>query len=221
VAPGSAAEEIGLQVGDRFVAIEGTSVNSLSDLKMGLMLGAEGRKLGLKVERNGTHREFTVASEALFRDSAWTFPQLGVQVDAFEVRDVGGPVDWAALSLADCGRVVDGSRRFFLGLFKHPTNARHASGPIGMVRAIKQTSEVRLTALLWVAAMISMALAVFNLVPAAILDGTRMLFASLHIALGKAIPRRVQSVYTAVTAMMLVWLMIFSTYGDVVRLFIA
>lgn len=221
VAPDSPAEKLGLQVGDEFVSIGSTGVRTFSDIRVGLMLAAEGRSFDITVEREGVRRSFTAASGELIRENRWEVPQLGVQIDAWGAREVGGPLDWAALSLADCGRVADGTRKFLVGLVHNPTNARHASGPIGMVDKVQQAGRMDLRMLLWIAAMISMALAVFNLLPAAILDGTRMLFAAVHMLRGKPLSPQLRGAYTFATALALFWLIGFSTYGDIARLFVS
>ena len=220
VAQGSAAEAMGLAIGDRIEGVNGHPITSFVELKQELMLGCEGETITVRVSRDGTPLDCRVASAALTRENSWTVPQLGVGVEAFGQRKTTGPVDWATLALVDCWRVVDGTGRFISGVFAHPTVARHAAGPIGMVRTVKSLGEVELLALLWAAAMLSMALAVFNIIPLAILDGTRMLFELIQIVFRRALPIRLQHAYMIATGVLVLVLMLTANTADVIRLIV-
>lgn len=92
-------------------------------------------------------------------------------------------------------------------------------GPIGMGSLIGQAAQVGINYFLQFIAVISISLAVFNLLPIPALDGGRLLFLAIEKIKGKAIPRKIEDNITTACFSLLVLLMIFITIKDITRLF--
>jgi regulator of sigma E protease len=92
------------------------------------------------------------------------------------------------------------------------------AGPVGIVGLVEEASQFGLTALLLFTALISVNLAVINLLPFPALDGGRLLFVAIEVVKGSPInPIWVARLNTA-GIILLLMLMVAVTYNDIARL---
>jgi regulator of sigma E protease len=97
------------------------------------------------------------------------------------------------------------------------------AGPVGMAVATKDISNRDISQIIFFAAMISLSLAVFNILPIPALDGGRILFVLAEVPLGliwkKKLPKNIEQTTHALGFMFLIGLMIFVTYFDILKIF--
>lgn len=92
------------------------------------------------------------------------------------------------------------------------------AGPIGIVGMVGDAADFGLVALLSFTAIISLNLAVINLLPFPALDGGRLLFVIVETITGKEIPSHVAGWTNGVGFILLMLLMLAVTYNDILRL---
>lgn len=92
------------------------------------------------------------------------------------------------------------------------------AGPVGMIGLVGDASVMGLSYLISLVALISVNLAIMNLVPFPALDGGRLVFILIEAIRGKDIPPRVAHSVNAAGFFILLFLMALLTYGDVMRL---
>lgn len=110
------------------------------------------------------------------------------------------------------------------GIFTKGENVSDSlSGPVGMAVATKDIAEKDLSYIAFFAAMISLSLAVFNILPIPALDGGRILFVLSEIPAKliwkRKLPKSVEQTTHALGFLFLIGLMIFVTYFDILKLF--
>ena len=93
------------------------------------------------------------------------------------------------------------------------------AGPVGIAGLVGDASAFGLSALLTFVAVISLNLAVINLLPVPALDGGRLVFVAIEAARGRALDPAWASRVNLVGFALLMLLMIFITYNDIARLF--
>ena len=93
------------------------------------------------------------------------------------------------------------------------------SGPVGIAGMVGEASSLGLSFLLGFIAMISINLAVLNLVPFPALDGGRVLFVLIEIAIRRRIKPAIANWCNMIGFGLLIALMLFVTYKDILRLF--
>ena len=93
------------------------------------------------------------------------------------------------------------------------------AGPIGIAGMVGEASDIGISYLLGFIAMISINLAILNLVPFPALDGGRVLFVLVEIIIRKKIKSVVVNWLNFIGFALLILLMIFVTYKDILRLF--
>lgn len=114
--------------------------------------------------------------------------------------------------------------RLIKGAFTQGENISDSlSGPVGMAVATKDIASKSLSDITFFAAMISLSLAVFNILPIPALDGGRILFVLSEIPAKlfwkRKLPKSVEKTTHALGFLFLIGLMIFVTYFDILKLF--
>ncbi|MCM8784274.1 MAG: RIP metalloprotease RseP [Candidatus Omnitrophica bacterium] len=91
------------------------------------------------------------------------------------------------------------------------------SGPLGIFFITKWAAELGLNALLNLLAVLSISLALFNILPIPVLDGGHIFFLIMEKIRGRAISVRTQETISRVGMTLLIILMIFVFYNDLIR----
>jgi len=182
ILPESPAEVAGLQPGDRIVAIAGQAINSPSQIPERIS-GSEGKELTLTVVRGGEQVALGPVRPRKQTDGSF---KLG-----FALRgEALGPVasSWQALRITgivtkaigeSIGRLVTGDGR------------KEISSPVGIVQGSSEAVERGTESYLWVLGLISLSLALLNLLPLLPLDGGHIAFSLLEGIRGKAVAREI------------------------------
>ena len=181
VAPDAPAAAIGLRAGDRIVEIGGTRVGP-RDISRTIS-GSDGRPLTLVVMREGTRVALGPAAARrsddgvyrlgfVLRGEGLSLPAAAGEsgrVTALVTRDVGVAV----------GRLVTGDGR------------KDIASPVGIVQGSSDAAERGADSFLWVLGLISLSIALLNLLPLLPLDGGHIVFALLEGARGRAVRREI------------------------------
>lgn len=124
--------------------------------------------------------------------------------------------------------VVQGGRqswiwggRIFLtlkALFAGDVHGKNLNGPVGIIDLGRKVSQVGIGNLLFLLALISINLGVFNLLPFPILDGGHIFFLMIEGIRGRPVPERIQHSVHMVAFFLLISLALFVTYNDLLRL---
>jgi regulator of sigma E protease len=198
------AAQSGLMRGDRVVAVNGRRTRSF-DAVARLIRSTDGGLVTLTVVRDG--RRLTLTPErTVFEQGRWI---LGFQPAA---RIVRYPVGRAATSAArDLGRVVTGTVSGIASLFKSHSHAQ-LSGPVRIVRAGHAELEQGVTWYLALLALVSMSLALLNLLPLLPLDGGHILFSLIEAVRRRALAREVYErvSFVGIALILLVFVIAFS-----------
>jgi regulator of sigma E protease len=212
----SPAAQAGLQPGDRVVAVAGRPTETFAAVRAAIQ--ANGRKrLTLTVERDGS--EITVgpmtpertaepgqparwvvgfSPEPAYvkREPPWTATKLAVEDTWFVTKAIGSSL----------GRLVTGSGR------------DEIASPVGIVRESSQTLDVDFRYYLQILALISLSLALLNLLPLLPLDGGHIAFSVAEGIRGRAIPREAYERASAIGIILVLFLFFIGLSNDVERL---
>lgn len=108
---------------------------------------------------------------------------------------------------------------FFRDLFTGKANLEGVVGPIGLATFVGESARGGIISLALLTAYISLNLAVVNLLPIPALDGGRLLFILIEMLRGKPIPPEKEGMVHTAGLILLLLLIVFITYQDIVRLF--
>ncbi len=114
--------------------------------------------------------------------------------------------------------VFSGLGIFVVQLFTSPQSIQNVAGPVGIVVLAAQATSLGFIYFIQLLALISINLAVLNLLPFPALDGGRFLFLMIDKLRGKPVPRKVQAWVNSAGFIILILLMVFVTVKDIGRL---
>ena len=207
VLPDSPALAAGLQAGDRIVAIDGRPLEP-GDIPERIS-ASEGRPLGVTVVRNGETVVLgpirAVATDGTYR--------LG-----FAIRGEGlGPIEAFGRSLEAVG-IVTREIVFALGRLATGEGRENVSSPIGITQASSDAIEQGAEDYLRVLGLISLSLALLNLLPLLPLDGGHILFTLIEGARGRFLKREVYERVSVVGLAVVLLLFFVGISNDIGRL---
>lgn len=107
---------------------------------------------------------------------------------------------------------------FFGMAFKGKVSINDLSGPIGVINEVGQAAKMGITELLLILGFISVNLGFFNLIPIPALDGSRLVFLLIELVRGKPIDPDKEGFIHLVGFVLLISLMLFVTYKDLIRI---
>jgi regulator of sigma E protease len=220
VLPGSPAKRAGLQVGDTIVAIGNQPVQSWSQLQE-RVTPAAGTDVPFQVRRGGRLVSMTIRPEATSQKDAVTGAMRAVGKIGAAAAD---PTTRERIGVADA--VVAGARGTWVtagkivgtvrGLITREVSVRQLGGPIAITRASVAAAQSGLESLFFLIALLSVNVAVLNLLPIPILDGGQILLNIAESVKGSPFSARTREniLRFGLAAILLIFVM--STFNDVV-----
>lgn len=110
--------------------------------------------------------------------------------------------------------------KFVGNLVTGKVNMNSVSGPIGIIKQVGDSVSVGYLNVISLVAIISLNLGIINLLPFPALDGGRILFSIIELIIGKKINEKFETYVNMVGMALLIILMLFVSYKDILRIFI-
>ncbi len=225
VQEGSAAAEAGFQAGDLIISIDGRPMPSFAEVQR-IVSTSAGDSLTFLVER-GTRRITIVATPARHEVEVPGFPKqriglLGLRgsrnpADLSYVRY--GPIDSVGVGIRETWSIVDRTMHVVVRLIRGRESPDQLSGPIGIMRVSGEVaSSGGLGPLMGLMAILSVSIGLLNLFPVPLLDGGHLMFYAIEAVRGKPLSDRAQEIGFRIGLALVVMLMLFSTWNDIVHL---
>jgi len=224
IAPSSAAERAGFQPGDLVLSIDGTPIESFADMQRVVGSNA-GRELGFTVERGD--REVTLTAIPEMREMKDSFGNthrmglLGIS-RSLAAADVTtrryGPVEAVTLGVQETWFVVARTFDYLGGIVTGRESADQLGGPIRIAQVSGQVATFGFGALLSLAAVLSVSIGLLNLFPIPLLDGGHLLFYAVEAVRGRPLSPRTQDIGFRIGLALVLMLMVFATWNDVLHL---
>lgn len=219
---GSPAEAAGFLPGDRVISADGEPMPLWMDW-VEYVRARPGQTIAVVVERDGLNLTLNVTPEARAEGDTQV-GTVGMGVAAPEIPPERirvfdrGPVDALA---AAAKRTADLTVFTFVSMGKmlqgliSPANL---SGPITIAQVAASSAESGWSSWLGFLALLSISLGALNLLPIPVLDGGHLLFYTIEALTGRPVPEKVQAFGYQVGLMLVLSLMAFALYNDVIRL---
>lgn len=210
----SAAAAAGMKPGDKFVTVDGQSIERFEDVQ-GIVRMAAGRELTIVINRDG--KELTLkAVPKLHKIGSETIGLLGVsRAGPNYIRH--GPLEatyravqetWrlSAFTLQAVGQIIVGKR-----------SAEGLGGPIRIAEMSSQQAELGMARVFWFLALLSINLGLINLFPIPMLDGGHLVFYGIEAVQGRAVSDRTMEFGFRIGLGLVLSLFAFVTVQDLMR----
>lgn len=223
VVAGSAAQAAGFEAGDIVLSIDGAKIDSFEDMQRIVQISSN-KALSFAVDRKG--HEVTLIATPQRRElktafgATWT-GVLGVEVNPSKANwhiQHYGLVDSARLATGETWFIIQQTGNYVAGLFAGRESTDQLSGPIRIAEVSGQVAKYGLAALLNLAAVLSISIGILNLLPIPLLDGGHLFYYAIEAVRGRALNARIQQVGFRIGFTLVLGLMIFATYNDILRL---
>ena len=223
VQPASAAAAAGFQPGDVVLKIDGRPVESFADMQR-IVSTSAGETLTFEVDRGGA-RITLKATPALqeVKDNFGNVNKIGIlgitrsnAPDDTNVQPVG-PLKAVVLGTEETWFVVERTLSYIGRVFIGRESADQLGGPIRIAEVSCQVATAGLAALMQLTAILSVSIGLLNLFPIPLLDGGHLLFYGIEAVRGRPLSERAQELGFRIGFVVVVMLMIFTTYNDIIR----
>jgi len=224
VQPASAAEAAGFKPGDLVLAINGEKIESFSDMQRIVSISA-GETLSIDVDRGGAPINLKAAPQLKeLKDNFGNVHRLGVlgisrSMSPGDIKtEKAGPLRAIVMGAQETWFVVDRTLAYIGGVFVGREAADQLGGPIRIAQVSGQVATAGFTALIHLTAVLSVSIGLLNLFPIPLLDGGHLLFYAIETIRGRPLSERAQEVGFRIGLAVVVMLMIFATFNDILRL---
>jgi regulator of sigma E protease len=210
VMEGYPAEKAGILPGDKIVMVNNTKINTWEELEKAISSNGE-RVLTIEIQRE---------NQILQKQVKPIFDKNASKVMIGIVPDYERSISLAFKTAIN--QTVYFSKLIILSLVMLVTgkvSVNDIMGPVGIVQAVGTVAKTGVINLLAFSALISVNLGLFNLLPLPALDGGRILFVLAEAVRGKPLPPEKEGYIHYLGFLLLIALLIFATYRDILRIF--
>jgi len=220
----SVAASSGFKVGDVVLSIDGTAIENFADMQRIVSTNA-GSQLVFKVKRDGEVTTLT-ATPAL-REMKDIFGNkhkigvLGIQYNGQPGERGSTPVgvlESLKIGVEQVWFIVEGTFKFVGSLFVGAGSTGDLGGPLRIAQLSGQAASLGFHFLVQWCAMISVSIGLLNLFPVPLLDGGHLLFYLVEAVRGRPLSPRAQEMGSRIGLGLVLMLMVFATYNDILHL---
>ncbi|MFN3348510.1 RIP metalloprotease RseP [Pseudorhodoplanes sp.] len=224
IQPDSAAAAAGFQPGDVVVAINGRPIQTFAEMQRVVSTNA-GQELSVTVDRGGTRLELKATPTLReIKDNFGNTHRVGVlgisrsmapndaQLETVSVLPALG------MGVGETWFVIERTLSYLGGVVSGREAADQLGGPIRIAQVSGQVATVGFVALMNLSAILSVSIGLLNLFPVPLLDGGHLLFYAIEAIRGKPLSERAQEMGFRIGLALVLMLMIFATFNDIIHL---
>jgi regulator of sigma E protease len=220
---GEVAEEAGFKPGDLIVSIDGRPIDSWMDMQRIVQTSAD-IPLTFVVERDGQKVTLGATPRLRVMDTPFGKNRIGL----IGLNASGRAQDWKVIhyglgesliqGVRETGYIIERTGGYVAGLFAGRESLDQVSGPIGTGYVAGEVAKMGFSALLNLAAILSVSIGLINLMPVPLLDGGHLLYYLIESVKGRPMSERAQEVGLRLGLGLVMALMIFATFNDILNL---
>ena len=189
---GRPAERAGLLAGDRIEAVDGVAVANFEALYEAIQAAAAtDPALTLRIRRGAESLELAVRAEP--GKDAQGQPNFQIGIAPPDLRDAMlryGPLEAIPAALSETWSMTTTTLKLLRHLVLGRASLENVSGPIGIARNANFSAQLGPSWFLWFLAMLSLSIAILNLLPIPILDGGHLLYYLIELVKGSPVSER-------------------------------
>ena len=220
----SAAAEAGFKAGDVVVAINGRPIENFTEMQR-IVGSSAGEMLAVTVDREGSQLVLN-AKPALkeVKDNFGNVQRVGIlgisrsmAPEDLKLHPVAPP-QAVVLAVQETWSVIERTLGYIGGVIAGREAANQLGGPIRIAQMSGQVASFGFVPLIQLAAVLSVSIGLLNLFPIPLLDGGHLLFYLIEGVRGRPLSERAQEVGFRIGLAIVLMLMIFATFNDIVHL---
>lgn len=225
VMPGSASEQAGIRPGDLLVAIDHSPVTTFEDVRRYVSVRPE-MSMTVTLKRDGNLIDLPLTPQRKEVTDGFgnksEVGQIGIMTDesSGKFRLVQyTPLQAVGEGVKECWSIVTSTVDYLSNVVTGRMKADQLGGPIRVAQASGQMASIGFSALLQLAAVLSVSIGLLNLMPIPVLDGGHLFFYAIEAVRGRPLPPKAQEVAFRIGFALVLSLMVFTTWNDIATRF--
>jgi regulator of sigma E protease len=213
-----------LQVGDLITAIDGEAVDTAEALRpLVQKFGARGGEVMVEVEREGSRLALPLQPQRMTDPNTRAeFWGLGIALGrdtppAYDALQRYGPLAAIPVALRQTGQLAADSLGMIRRMVTGHASLQNVSGPVTIAKVANASAGRGLTWFLQFLALLSLSLAIVNLLPIPVLDGGHLLYYLIELVKGSPLSERAMAAGQFAGLAILAGLMGLALYNDILR----
>ena len=213
IVSGGAAELAGLKPNDVIKRIDTQKINYASDLRAAVLTIPNSTAL-FNIERNGELIQVPVRIQSLLDSEGKEYGAIGIAFGT--TRSLSQAVSKGVFETYNLSKKT---LQFIGKMLTGNMGTENLSGPIGIAEMAGNTAQAGLLPFMYLMALLSISLAVLNLLPIPVLDGGQLTLLGIEAIRGKPLSEKVENYIYSGGAILVGMLMIFAVFNDVSKFF--
>ncbi|MGN0920580.1 MAG: RIP metalloprotease RseP [Cellvibrio sp.] len=222
IVPSGAADKAGFAVGDTIVKINDESYDSWGDIVEKIRASAN-QTLQVTLNRAGEPVELRLTPDAITEDGA-TIGRIGLAPQPFSYpENLLHKTEYSGITALVAGirKTWETSEYVLLSIKKlilGEISTKNLSGPISIAKVASTSAESGAQTFVGFLALLSVFLAVFNLLPIPTLDGGHLFYYFIEVIRGKPVSESVQQRGNALGFALIICLLCVALFNDITQL---
>lgn len=221
---GYGAKNAGIQIGDKIIAVDGQRVDYWDELQKLIQAKKDSAAIKISLLRDGRELNFDVRiKQAKLEDLIGQKANVGLigikpAEDIINIRH--GFWKSAVLGIDKTWGLTVMTYKAFWRIITGKLSFRESvSGPLGIFYITSQAVQIGIIAVLQLIAILSISLAIFNLLPLPVLDGGHILLLVIEKIRKRTLSVKAEQIVTRIGLTLIISLALFATCNDVVKFF--
>jgi len=218
VASGFPAEKAGIQKGDLLVSVNGQPVHSVTKFQQ-ITQNSGGKAMEIAVNRNGQIQDITVQPVYTKMDGPAKW-MIGV-TEQQKLNLITTKLSLPAAFAESVRENVKGAQLFgqvIKGIIERRMSTKSITGPIGIAQISGEAAREGPSAFVMLMSMVSLQLAILNLLPIPIFDGATIVMLFVEMAMQRDLSLTVREAVFKVGFVFIMMLLAFVIYNDISKL---
>ncbi len=204
----SPAYEAGMQAGDQITAVDGQKTDSWSDITS--VIGSKKNEaVQVTVLRDGSELTMSVMTEY---DKTEKRAKIGIKPHV--EHNLGTSV---TSGIKNTGKMAVTMYDVLKQLVTGKVSIKELSGPVGIVYVVNDTAKAGVIYVVYLSALLSLNLAIMNMLPLPALDGGRLLFLLIRKITGDHMTDEMEGKVHFIGIVLLMMLMVVVTWNDIIK----
>ena len=217
VAPDFPIAEAGIVPGDRIIEINGRKVRTWDKAQLVLNLNHEGPFEFIIKHPDNSTSEYEITPKLTTMEDGSEREVFGFSIDGTKERGLFTSLRFATLKL---GSVISSMYLVITNLFTGGISLNALAGPVGIYSVVGASAAAGAESIIYIVAFLSINLAFINFLPFPAFDGGRILFLGIEKIKGSPVNAKVENAFHTVGFILLMLLMVYITFQDILRLFL-
>lgn len=217
------AEKAGIKAGDSVLSVDGKEITSTKSLQE-VIRGSDGKTLTISLENTVNNGKRDVTATPAFNKDL-NAPALGIELGELTVLNYRSPVQKALSGFSHSYNTLSYTIKIFGKLIAsafaektiEPVSSG-VSGPVGIFTLVRDVSAFGVIPILQLVALLSLNLAVINILPIPAVDGGRLAFIVFEGITRRRVSPAVEKWIHTIGFAVLIGLILLVTYNDILKL---